>query len=111
MEAASPPFSAIAEAIVAAVNPRRVILFGSHATGRAGPHSDVDLLVVEDGATLDGQARWDETVRVQQALAPFRLPKDILVYAEGEVEWWGATTNHVVARALREGRVLYERPA
>ena len=32
--------------IVAAVNPDKIILFGSHARGDAGPDSDVDLLLV-----------------------------------------------------------------
>jgi hypothetical protein len=33
---------------------RAVILFGSHAKGRAAPHSDVDLLVIRDAAVEDG---------------------------------------------------------
>ena len=32
--------------IVAQFNPDKIILFGSHARGEAGPDSDVDLLVV-----------------------------------------------------------------
>ena len=38
------------------------------------------------------------------------VSKDILVYSRAEVEYWRDSLNHVVARALREGRVLYERP-
>ena len=30
------------DVIVEAVNPQRIILFGSHARGQAGPESDVD---------------------------------------------------------------------
>lgn len=37
--------------VVAYFNPRRVILFGSHARGDAGPDSDIDLLVVVDDDT------------------------------------------------------------
>ena len=32
--------------IVRRFDPEKVILFGSYATGKAGPDSDVDLLVV-----------------------------------------------------------------
>ncbi|MBF0462214.1 MAG: nucleotidyltransferase domain-containing protein, partial [Magnetococcales bacterium] len=32
--------------IVETIHPERIILFGSHARGEAGPHSDVDLLVI-----------------------------------------------------------------
>ena len=37
--------------VVAYFHPRRVILFGSQARGDAGPHSDIDLLVVVDDDT------------------------------------------------------------
>ena len=37
--------------VVAYFHPRRVILFGSHARGDAGPDSDIDLLVVVDDNT------------------------------------------------------------
>ena len=37
---------AIAQLIVERFNPEQVILFGSHARGEVGEHSDVDLLVV-----------------------------------------------------------------
>src|SRR6185437_12399897 len=39
------------DSIVAHFNPQRVILFGSQARGDAGPHSDIDLLVVVDDDT------------------------------------------------------------
>lgn len=42
------------------------------------------------------------------ALSDIRGPKDLLVYSEDEVARWRDTSNHVVARALREGEVLYE---
>jgi predicted nucleotidyltransferase len=32
--------------LVAAANPQRIVLFGSHARGDAGPDSDLDFLVV-----------------------------------------------------------------
>ena len=35
--------------IVDVVEPERIILFGSAATGGADRHSDVDLLVIKDG--------------------------------------------------------------
>ena len=96
-------------AIAEAARPQRVVLFGSHARGDAAPGSDVDLLVVEDGPFRDEGHRADEMVRLWNALAPFRTPTDLLVYSADEVDKWGATTNHVVARALREGVVLFER--
>lgn len=48
--------------------------------------------------------------RLWRVLAPFNVAKDILVYSSDEVERWRGSPNHVLARALREGQVLYERP-
>ena len=47
--------------------------------------------------------------RLSRALAGFPIPQDILVYTTEETEHWANSRNHVVARALREGKVLYER--
>ncbi len=38
------------------------------------------------------------------------LPIDLLLFTPEEVEQWRHTTHHVVSEALREGKVLYERP-
>lgn len=99
----------MAEVIVEAARPRKVVLFGSHARGAAGPESDVDFLVIEDGSFGLGRSRRREMARLSLLLARFPIPQDILVYTAEETEHWAATRNHVVARALREGRVLYER--
>ncbi|MBZ5640303.1 MAG: nucleotidyltransferase domain-containing protein [Acidobacteriia bacterium] len=99
----------MARAIVEAVEPERVILFGSHARGAAGPGSDVDLLVVEKRPFGPGRSRRREIARIRGALSRFRIPKDILVFASDEVERFGDSRNHVVGTTLREGRVFYER--
>ena len=105
-----PPIPDMVRAIADAARPRRIVLFGSHARGQGDERSDVDLLIVEDGPFRDEGERADEMVRLWQELSPFRTPTDLLVFTEAEVEKWGATTNHIVAQALREGVVVYERP-
>jgi len=97
-------------AIVAAVDPERVILFGSRARGDAGAESDVDLVVVEAEPFGPGRSRHDELVRLYHALADFRVAADVLVYSNADVAYWRDSLNHVLARALREGRTLHERP-
>lgn len=99
----------MAEKIVAAVNPRMIILFGSHARGTAGPDSDLDFIVVEDGPFGPERSRRAEMVKLWRLLRDVRVAKDFLVFTPEEVEKWRDAPNHVVSHALNEGRVLYER--
>ena len=91
--------------IVAAFAPERVILFGSHARGDAGPQSDVDLLVILAAATNKREA----AVAIRRVLADIPLCKDIIVTTLEEVARRGSVIGTVLLPALREGRVLYER--
>ena len=99
----------MAQTIVDEVRPERVILFGSHARGGAGPDSDVDLLVIEREPFGPGRSRRREIARIRTALSRYRVPKDILVFAAEEAKRFSGSKNHVLATSLLEGRVLYER--
>ncbi len=97
-------------ALVEAADPEQVILFGSHARGEAGPDSDVDLIVVEaEPFGPERNVRLEEA-RLRRALPSFDVSVDILVFSRDDVDYWRDSLNHVLARALREGKVLYERP-
>ena len=99
----------ISDKIVAAVHPKMIILFGSYARGTAGPDSDLDFIVVEDGPFGPERSRRAEMVKLWRLLRDIRVPKDFLVFTPEEIEKWRDSPNHVVAHALREGRVMYER--
>lgn len=98
------------EAIVEEVEPRRIYLFGSCARGSQTADSDVDLLIVEDEGFGPDRNRWSELQRIRRILRRFRIPKDVLVYSRDEFERWQDSVNHVVAHAVRTGKLLYERP-
>ena len=97
------------QALVEEADPEQVILFGSRARGDSLEHSDVDLIVVEAEPFGPERSRHKEMVRLRQALRPFRVPVDVLVYSQEDVDYWRDSLNYVLARALREGRVMYER--
>ena len=96
----------MAEVAAQEVQPEAIILFGSYATGQR-PDSDVDLLIVQSAPFGPHRDRRKEMTRLWRALSRFMVAKDILVYSRDEVELWRNARNHVIARALREGKVLY----
>jgi len=81
----------------------KVIVFGSLARGEADSGSDLDILVVEPHV----QNAYEETLRLEEALRPLRVPVDLLVVSEEKFAYWRDTPNTIFYRALKEGR-LYE---
>ena len=98
----------MAREIVREVDPQRILLFGSWARGEGNEHSDVDFLVVEREPFGRDRSRRQEAVRIWRCLSRFRVPTDVLVYSSSEVAQWRQSRSHVIATALREGKVLYE---
>jgi predicted nucleotidyltransferase len=86
----------------AATEPARIILFGSHALGRARPDSDLDLLVVE----RELPDRTAEFVRLRRALRGLGVPIDLILVSEDNVDEWRDVPGTLIHDALREGRVL-----
>jgi predicted nucleotidyltransferase len=99
----------LTDAIVRACHPVRVILFGSQARGDVDEHSDIDFLIIQDEPFSPSRSRRREIGRLRRGLPSVGIPVDILMFDADEVERWGQTTNHVIARALREGTVVHER--
>jgi predicted nucleotidyltransferase len=97
----------MSERIRRAINPDRIILFGSRARGVAGPESDYDLLIVAPSPL----PRWRRAAAVYGLLAGVGVPKDIVWWTAEEIEEWRGVRSHFINTVLREGWVLYEKPA
>jgi predicted nucleotidyltransferase len=95
----------MAKRIVALFQPERIILFGSHARGEAGPDSDVDLLVV---TPAKGSTR-DLAVAIGVALHDVEVAKDIIVVRLEDFAWRQHVVGTIEWPAVREGKVLYAR--
>jgi len=100
----------IVDTIVKEADPEQVYLFGSYARGQATDDSDLDLLIVEKDGFGPEKSRRSEMGRLWRALAGYRVPKDILVFTTDEIARWQDSKYHVIAYALKEGKLLYERP-
>ncbi len=95
--------------IVETADPEQIILFGSQSRGEAREDSDIDLIIVESEPFGAKRSRRKEMAKLWRALASVPVPKDLLVCSRDEVEYWQDSLNNVIARALREGKILYER--
>jgi len=97
---------AITARIVQAIQPQKVILFGSWARGERGPHSDIDLLIVQN-SSLPRPQRY---ARVRRLFWGMGLPMDILVYTPEEFARYQSVPGSFTHTVAREGKVLYARP-
>ena len=92
--------------IVKRFKPNKIVLFGSHARGTAGPDSDVDLLVI---MPVNGSRRKVQ-IDIRCAIHNIPVSKDIVVVTPSEVERQQHLAGTIVRPAMQEGRVLYEKP-
>jgi predicted nucleotidyltransferase len=108
-EVSEQTISRIVKIIVDAAEPEKIILFGSRASGDNREGSDIDLLIVDSEPFNEKRSRRKELARLWRLLASVPVAKDLLLYSRDEMDYWKDSLNHVVGRALREGKVLYER--
>jgi predicted nucleotidyltransferase len=95
----------IVRRVVKQFHPEKIILFGSHAKGTAGPDSDVDLLII---MPVSGSKR-EKQIEIGVALHDIRIPMDIIVTTPEEVERRKNLVGTVIRPALREGEIIYVR--
>ena len=91
--------------IVERFHPEKIILFGSHSRGDAGPDSDVDLMVlfseVEDRRKRAGE--------IYALLSGILLPTDVIVTTAVRMRDFQDVPNSIYWPVSREGKTLYER--
>jgi predicted nucleotidyltransferase len=97
----------IVNRIVEAVQPQKIILFGSAARGEMGPHSDYDLLVIKAGKFN----HWRLLTKIHRHLSGKGAAVDVVVATADDIERYGDSPYLVYYPALREGKVLYEAQA
>jgi len=93
------------ERITKRFQPEKIILFGSHARGHAGPDSDVDLLIVMPVAG----SRREKAIEIAVALHDIPVAKDVIVVRPEDFEWRSKIVGTIERPAAREGELLYAR--
>ena len=89
--------------IVEAVDPLRIILFGSAARGEMTRDSDVDVLVVMP----DGTDRLGTAEQLYLRMFGLGMPVDFLVTTSSILGKHAETLGLIYRTVLREGRELY----
>jgi predicted nucleotidyltransferase len=90
--------------LVKAAHPKRIILFGSQARGHIAPHSDFDIMVVEEKPCrpIRGDGRLNRLIR------SFDIAVDLLVVSDEKFQYWRETPGNVYYEAATAGQVLYQ---
>jgi len=98
-----PEIRQLAERIWREAHPEEIYLFGSYATGTAGPDSDVDFLVV----TETDLPRHKRARAIRRLLQGSGVPVDILVRTREEFEKAKDRVGTVSYCAAHAGKLLY----
>jgi len=96
--------SKIVNEVVNNFKPKKVILFGSYASGIPTEESDLDLLIIKDSdLPLHLQSR-----KVRKILSDFKVPMDVIVKPSKEFEKYKDIIGTIMYPANKFGKVVYE---
>jgi HEPN domain-containing protein/predicted nucleotidyltransferase len=95
----------IIDRIVTDYDPERIILFGSHASGKARDGSDIDLLIVKETLSRPADRRLD----LERLLSDRSIALDLLVYTPRELWRLYANGSPFIEDVMESGRILYMR--
>ncbi|MBK9306840.1 MAG: nucleotidyltransferase domain-containing protein [Nitrospira sp.] len=94
----------VTKTIIDRFRPRRIMVFGSHARGEAGPDSDLDLFI-----EMDTPHRPPErAIEVSEVFGLRPWPMDIVVYTPEEVRRLRSVNGTLLSIIEKEGKMLYE---
>ena len=94
---------ALADEIAMRFHPRRIVLFGSHASGEAGKDSDVDLLVVMAHKGSSARASAD----ILNTVDP-DFPVDLIVRSPAVMRHRLQQRDYFLEEIMTRGEVLVE---
>ncbi|RLD68940.1 MAG: nucleotidyltransferase domain-containing protein [Bacteroidetes bacterium] len=79
-----------------------ILLFGSRAKNEYTPDSDYDFLIIIQHELSIEQKR-EYKAKIRKILARQKIPADILIQSDKEIEIKKNITGHIVKQALQEG--------
>lgn len=97
----------IAQRIVTACAPEKIVLFGSYAYGRPALHSDVDVLVITNRYRT--KSVFQRAYLIARVARPPRVAMDLLVRTPQEIASRLKLGDSFFREIMTNGKVLYER--
>jgi uncharacterized protein len=95
----------IVKVIAEGYNPDKIILFGSHATGKAQNDSDLDFFIIKK--TTEPYLQRSRSIR--RLFRPYPCAMDIFVYTPEEYEMKNNIPGFLPYIIANEGVTVYER--
>lgn len=95
----------VVEKIIKGYNPDKIILFGSYSAGNPNENSDIDIFVVKD----TDKPRPERAIELRKMLYGTKLPIDLIVYNQKEIDETRKNKYSFVNEVLETGKVMYER--
>ncbi len=83
----------------------KILLFGSRARKNNSNDSDYDFLIITK-KTIDVRRKRTLKSILRKELAKFKIPADILIQSEDEINTKKEITGHILRQVLKEGVVL-----
>ena len=100
----------VTDITVEEIQPEKVLLFGSYASGVPNKHSDIDIIVIVN-EKLEKKSRIDTLTKLnlKTALPNLMFPKDFKMYSLNEYDELKKNKYSFLYNALQNARTLYER--
>jgi uncharacterized protein len=87
-----------------AINPVKIYLFGSYATGNADNDSDIDLLVIVPDT---GKSMMELAIEGRKSLGWIENSLDLIVCTEFQFDRFRNVKNSIMNEAFCFGRIIY----
>ena len=91
--------------LVAALNPRQIILYGSYVHGRPTPDSDLDFLVISDST----EPNYRQSQNARKVVGHVEMPVDVFVLPQQEFDETKNVIGGLAYVPAKYGVVVYER--
>lgn len=95
----------VTQRLIAALQPKTIYLYGSHAYGKTHEDSDVDLLIITAESPLPAHRR---AIPAYRALRGLFFPAEIKVVTQEEFAERSQWISSIERVAKEKGQVLYE---